>query len=558
MKKIFSLFLIFSIIFPSIYAQDIKEKNVNTVIHSATIYLTGAELIRQTKITLSPGKTRIIFKDLSSKIDAKSIRITTDDKVDLLGISSNINYLSKKEDLPNIKMLKDSMRLIKEKIQDINDKTDAYTTEKKMLLSNTSIGGENNGVSITELKQASEYYRSRILDINTKISKLNRQKEEFSQATKRIQYQLNDLNANTNYTRAEVSILVSSDIAVSSDIELKYIVTNCGWSPSYDIKAIDTDKPVKLEYRAKVYNNTDIDWKNLKIKLSTADPNLSVTKPVLNPWYLQYKTYSYNNQYKFRNNEGYTQNMIVSDENVPSVSGDDFGGLGDLDEIIIPGEFSKTEVPELSAEFAIKKTYSIPSDDKPYLVDIDEFDLPASYRHFAVTKLDKDVFLLARISGWQDLNLIEGPANVYYAGTYLGQSFINTRNVKDTLDLSLGRDSKVMVTRTKLKEFSSTQFVGNKKKETFAYQLVAKNNRKTEINIQILDQIPISQTDEIEVKVIDISGAKHDLTTGKVTWDFNLKPGESKKILLSFEIKYPKNKELQIQKNKSRQVRYFY
>jgi uncharacterized protein (TIGR02231 family) len=317
-------------------------------------------LIRQTKITLSPGKTRIIFKDLSSKIDAKSIRITTDDKVDLLGISSNINYLSKKEDLPNIKMLKDSMRLIKEKIQDINDKTDAYTTEKKMLLSNTSIGGENNGVSITDLKQASEYYRSRILDINTKISKLNRQKEELSQATKRIQYQLNDLNANTNYTRAEVSILVSSDIAVSSDIELKYIVTNCGWSPSYDIKAIDTDKPVKLEYRAKVYNNTDIDWKNLKIKLSTADPNLSVTKPVLNPWYLQYKTYSYNSQYKFRNNEGYTQNMIVSEENVPSVSKDEFGGLGDLDESIISGDFSETEVPELSAEFAIKKNIQHP------------------------------------------------------------------------------------------------------------------------------------------------------------------------------------------------------
>jgi len=557
MKKLFSLLLIFIFILPGLKAQDIKEKKIKTSINSATVYLTGAELIRQKKITLSPGKTRIIFEDLSPKIDSKSIRITTGEKVDLLGISSKINYLTKKEDLPEIKVLKDSLKLIQKQIQDINDKSDSYTTEKKMLLSNTSIGGQNNGVSVTELKQASEYYRSRILDINTKISKLNREKNELTLSTQRINRQLTELNASTGYNRAEISILLSSDIAITTDIELKYVVTSCGWSPSYDIKATDTDKPVKLEYRAKVYNNTDIDWGNLKIKLSTADPNLSVTKPILNPWYLQYQTYSYNNQ--FKRSEGYTQNMIIGDNNAPSVSGGgNFSDLEGFDETIISGDFSETEVPELSAEFDIKKTYSIPSDDKPYLVDIDEFELPATYRHFAVTKLDKDVFLLARISGWQDLNLIEGPANVYYSGTYLGQSFIYTRNVKDTLDLSLGRDSKVMVTRTKLKKYSSTQFVGTKKKETLAYQLVAKNNRKTNINIQILDQIPISQTDEIEVKILDISGAEHNETTGELKWEFNLKPGESKKLMLSFEIKYPKSKEIEIQKKKSKQVRYFY
>jgi len=556
MKKLTILFLLSIFIFPAAKAQDIKEKKVTTTISSATIYLTGAELIRQKKISLSPGKTRIIFEGLSPQLDTKSIRITTGEKVDLLGITSKINYLSKKEDLPEIKLLRDSLKLIQKQIQDINDNTDAFTTEKKMLLSNTSIGGQNNGVSITDLKQASEYYRSRILDINTSISKLNRKKSDLNLSTQRIQSQLNELNANTNYSRSEISILLSSDVAITTDVELKYIVNRAGWSPSYDIKATDTDKPVKLEYRAKVYNNTDIDWKNLKIKLSTADPNLSVTKPVLNPWYLQYQTYSYSNQ--FKRSEGYIQNMVVTEENMPSVISDDFGGFGDLDETtVISGDFSEATVPELSAEFDIKKTYSIPSDDKPYLVDISEHDLPATYRHFAVTKLDKDVFLLARITGWEDLNLIEGPANVYYSGTYLGQSFINTRNVKDTLDLSLGRDSKVMVTRTKLKKFSSTQFVGNKKKETMAYQLVAKNNRKTDITIQILDQIPISQTDEIEVKILEISGAEYNETTGELIWEYDLKPGESKQIMLSFEIKYPKNQQIEIDKKKSKQIRYF-
>ena len=219
--------------------------------------------------------------------------------------------------------------------------------------------------------------------------------------------------------------------------------------------------------------------------------------------------------------------------------------------------YAKATVPELNAEFEIDRKYTIPSDDKPYLVDVDKHELPATFKHFAVTKLDKDVFLLARVTGWEDLNLVDGPANIYYSGTYLGQSFINTRNVQDTLDLPLGRDGKVLVTRTKLKDYSKTQFIGNKRKETLTYELVAKNNRKSTIDIDILDQIPISQTDDIEVKVLEISDAKYNEETGKLIWHYKLQPGESKKIRLSFSIKYPKNKKIQINKQKSRKVRYF-
>jgi uncharacterized protein (TIGR02231 family) len=559
MKKIILVGALLFGLFPVMKSQDIKEKTIETSINSATVYLTGAEIVRNKQIALTQGRTRLIFSNLSPKLDSKSIRVTiNDERIDLLGISSQINYLSKNDDLPKIKTLKDSLILLNAKIQDLNDESDALNTEKKMILSNMSIGGQDNGVSITDLKLASDFYRSRISEINAKISKINEQKNKWSLSTQRIQYQLDELNVITNYSRSEISILVSTDIALTADFELKYVVTDAGWSPSYDIKALDTDKPIKLEYRAKVFNNTDIDWNNIKIKLSTADPNLSVTKPILNPWYLNFQTFSYNKQ-RVLKSEGYLNVMSESNQ-APSQMYDEIGGgVFEQDQtVIVSGDFSEAVVPELSAEFDIKKTYTIPSDDKPYLVDISEHDLPADYSHFAVTKLDKDVFLLASVTGWQDLNLIEGPANVYYAGTYLGQSFIDTRNVKDTLDLSLGRDSKVLVTRTKMTKFSSTQFIGTKRKETLTYQLIAKNNRKTDVSIQILDQIPISQTEEIEVKVLDISGAVQNLTTGELKWEFVLKPGESKTLVLSFEIKYPKNKSLELEQKKSKQIRYFY
>ncbi len=546
----------FSLIFMflGIFAQQNKPINIKSKIKSASIYLAGAELIRNKSVNLKKGENSLVFINLSHKINIKSIRITTQDGVDLLGISHKINYLSANKDIPALKKVKDSLKLMSKKIQNLRDETDAYQTEKKMLLANMSIGGTNSGVAVSELRQASDFYRTKITEINKKVSYNNTKINEYSVKVINLKKELNQLNTGATYPRSEITILVSSNVDKASTINLKYIVSDCGWSPSYDIKALDTDKPVELTYRAKVFNNTGINWDNLSFNLSTADPTLSAEKPNLKPWYLTY--YTYRDNYSGRNmkkKEGYAQNMVVQTQsNQPQT----FGNVNDGNNNNGIVTFEEVEIPELSAEFKITKKYSIPADDKPYIVEISKHNLPATYKHFAVTKLDKDVFLIARITGWEDLNLVQGPANVYYAGTYLGQSFINTRNVKDTLDLSLGRDSKVIITRSKLKNFSSTQLIGTKKKEIKTFEMIAKNNRKTPIEIQLLDQLPISQSDEIEVKALELSGAEYDINTGELKWLIKLAPGEKKKITLSYYIKYPKNKTLETKKNTSRQIRY--
>ncbi len=560
MKNISLFFVLYCLLITEISAQDIKLQKVNSEIEFATLYLNGAEIVQKAKINLPEGRTQLIFENISSKIDASGIRITTGEDVDILSISSQINYLTKEEELPQIKRLKDSLLLVEANLTALEDELNAWTNQKDLLLKNNQIGGQNNGVSIVDLKSAADFYQIRIKEINNKISAIGREKIKYEGTQSRIQNELYERNAQAGYSRAVINILVSLDNPIAANIELKYPVTDAGWSPVYDIKAEDSDKPVELIYRGKVFNNTGIDWKNIKIKLSTANPTRSVTQPVLNPWYLNYAVAQnfYKGNYKMKINEGYTQNAIVSMDQIqkeykPGGETNVMGGnIQNTGEII-----NEAAVPELSAEFEIDKTYTIPSDDKPYLVDIAKHSLPAQYEHYAVTKLDRDVFLLAKISGWEDLNLVDGPANVYYSGTYLGQSFITTRNVKDTLDLSLGRDGKVLVTRTKLKNLSSTQFIGTKRKETMTYELIVKNNRKSPINIVVIDQLPISQNEEIEVKMLDISGAEQNPNTGELKWKMTLQPGESKKIQLSFYIKYPKNQSIEIEQKKQMKVRYF-
>ncbi len=529
-------------------AQTIKEYKLTPEITSIIVYLQGAEVSRTQNLQLIKGRNNLIFEGLSPKINPKSIRFNVPpehgEKISILSISKKTNYLSNIDEKPRVKLLKDSLEIINQLLTSLHDNADAYKAEKELLKENIEIGGENNGVPIVELKQAAEFYRTRIKEINQNLSTIKRKVITFEKRHKSLKKELTELNAELTYPRSEISILLSVEENVKTSLELRYLVNDAGWTPSYDIKAEDVNQPVQLIYRAKVYNNTQIDWNNVHITLSTADPNLSAAKPELTPWYLNSKQPG---DLIISRNEGYMHNMLVPDQQLRTDAPISTGRV----------EYKEVEVTDLNANFDIKTDYTIPADDKPYLVDIIEYNLEATYKHFSVPKLDRDAFLLARITGWEDLNLVEGDANVYFAGTYIGQSYINTRNVRDTLDLSLGRDKKVLVTRSKLKDYSSTKFIGNKKKETLAYEMIVKNNRKATVSIEIRDQLPISQNSDITVDNIELSDAKIDEATGELRWLFNLSPGKSKKIRLTFSVKYPKNTAVQIKQTQKRAVRSF-
>lgn len=536
MKKT-ALTLLIGFIFAEAFPQKVVTQEIRSDIQSVIVYLDGAEINRSKQVKLAAGRNQLIFKGLSHRLNSKSIQITATGDVSILAISSKLNYLSKVNEKPKIKHLKDSVELINHTITALNDERGAYKIEKEMLLKNQAIGGNEKGVSIMELKQASDFYRNRIKDINSKTSKIDRELKKKHTNLNRMTSQLRELNAQNTYQRTEVTVLLIAKTALTSALELKYIVNNAGWAPSYDLIGTDIDKSIELKYRAKVFNNTGIDWENLHMKLSTADPSLSAAKPRLSPWYLNYNTIQsanipqgYVQSQTFQYNADIQRKEIIKDNIV----------------------YEEIEVSELSAEFDIKARYTIPSDAKPYLVEVTEYKLPATYKHFSIPKVDRDVFLLARITGWEDLNLVEGPANVYYGGTYIGQSYIYTRSTSDTLDLSLGRDNKVLITRTKLKEFSKTKFIGTNRKEFLAYELVIKNNRKSPIQIEVQDQLPVSQDSDIEVDIINISKAEHEVPTGKLKWNFHIPAGQTERINLAFSIKYPKNKPIKIAPSKKR------
>ncbi len=188
--------------------------------------------------------------------------------------------------------------------------------------------------------------------------------------------------------------------------------------------------------------------------------------------------------------------------------------------------------------FDIDLPYTIPTNNKEYQVDIKEEMLKADYQYFVVPKLDVDAFLMASITDWTQYNLLEGKANLYFEGTYLGKTLLKTNSTDDTLKISLGRDKNVVVKRTKLKEFNKNKAFPNKRVDSRAFEIVVKNKKTTPLSIVIEEQIPVSSDKQIDVDY-EAEGAIIDKIKGRLTWKLDLKPSEERKQKFSYSVKHP-------------------
>ncbi len=350
-------------------------------------------------------------------------------------------------------------------------------------------------------------------------------------------YNINNGEEPKDETKYQVIITVSGEVASSGNITLTYTLQNAGWTPSYDLRAKASGGTMQLAYKAQVFQNTGNDWNDVKLTLSTANPNQSSVKPVLNTWWLSF----YNpNQYRYpAPSKAIEEQSKKVDKDYKSGAYASVDDASDLLQTV--ADYTSAEENLTTMEYEIRLPYTIPSDGRTHFVAVQNKDVAAEYVHFAAPKLDKDAFLVAKITNWDELNLVSGAANIYFDGTFVGESYINSNNSTDTLDITLGRDKNVVVTRVKQKDKTKEKIVGEDKLKTVTYEITVRNTKSSSSTFNLQDQIPVSQNKEVVVTLVESSGAVLSEDTGILNWKMNITPKETKKITLTYSISFPKN-----------------
>jgi len=518
------------------------EISTTSKITDVTVYLKGATIYSNSQAQIPIGVSEIRITNLSRYIDANSIQVAGSGKYTILGVSYEINYIEKIEQTQKVNLLIAERKQLQEDIEFITAQTNVYSTELNLLEKNMSLKGNETGLLVSELEKAANFYRTRLLELQKKQIELSREKIKKQTKITEITNQLNSLQASTSKPTGEIVVSVSSKKLQTVSLDLSYYIAQAGWAPVYDIRVQDVNANVDLTYKANVYQNTGFEWGNVALTLSTGNPSLGGNVPTINKWILrkQYTPdYSRKAQVNKKMKKSYSQPMaVMADEEMEDVSIEELSFSVEKEKATY--NWAVVEQKTTSIEFVIDEKVTVNSGGSKALVTVQQYSMPAYYIYKCVPKLDKDAFLIAKIGGYEKYNLLEGPANLFFQGAYVGESYINPNQVTDSLQLSLGRDKGVVVERKSIEEYSSKKVIAQKRKENQGFEISIKNNKSIPINIIVLDQIPISGQEEITVsdKVYDRGVLNED--TGIVTWDLTISNGNSEKVQIKYLITYPK------------------
>jgi uncharacterized protein (TIGR02231 family) len=560
MKPMTTLFLLATVSTSLISAAQDTARADAPLSHATVYFGYGAELTHNANVAVSKNTRQIIISRLSTSIDIHSVQIGLPEHTALLSQYFTIYQPPASSPLnPDLKKWQDSIKLYQR--QQSQNKNLVQIQQETLDKTNRLIElamtkASNNNISSAEALKLVAANTEKIEKARLAIFALNEAGEVLKEKITTMQEKINEMqqkpaDAPKPYGQLVLQVICGSNGEVP--VTLSYFTKNAGFTPLYDVRVNSKNNEIRLLYKAAITQSTGIGWKKTKLTLSTANPAAGGNAPLLTPWYLQqyvqplYKqlqpaagNYMYQNtiQSMAANDKELQEEVVTTGYGNAAIKRKNIT-VATVDPSTLQ-QFTTLSENQLNTNYDIDLPYDIESNGQVHSVNIKEEKINALLKNYAVPKLDRNTWLLAEITDWQKLDLLPGIANIIMDNTYIGQSMIDPNSTADTLNLSLGKDRRVVVNRSVVKDFTSTKTSGSFTRQTFTYELTVKNNKITDVDLLLKDQFPISRMKDVEVKLEDAGGAILNEDNAVLTWKLALKPGESKKIRYTWWVKYPK------------------
>ncbi len=529
MKKLFAIILVFTSLLTAV-----AQQKVETTIQKVTLFRQGAQVSRSGNLSLPAGNSTVIFPYLSQLMDPNSISLSGKGKLTILSISHKNDFLTDEDKSELIQALEKKLEKLEMNIRKLKAKEDALKREKDMIIANQSIGGQNSGVSLQQLQQTAAFFRSKIEEINVTTEEVRVDIQKTAAEKQKVEQQLQQERQAFAQKTGQVIVQVEAIAPTNASFELSYLVGSAYWNSKYDARVKDLSSPVTLVQKAQIIQQTGEDWTNVELVLSTGQPNAGGQVPYMNIQYVDF--YAPVALY------GSQSPQKASVRNADTRA----GGRAEADEVNITYPSFQVNENLTQQEFSIDRKQTIKSSSQPATVVLRELTLPAKYEYHAKPRLDNNAFLVAKVYDWEQYDLMNGEISLYNGSTYVGKSQLNAQNPDDTLQLSLGRDQGIVLKRTRVKNKQEKNFFGNKRTDLYTWKIEVRNTKKSAVKLMLKDQVPVSRNEEIEVSVKGIGGGSLDEKTGIIRWNFDLAPGAKKEMEISYEVKYPKDRNVHL------------
>lgn len=599
MKK--NILIAFLLGFPFSLLQAQAVMPVTAKLQQATVYLQGASLTHSASAVLRNGVQELTIEGLSPEIDLNSLKVNCGHNSTLVSsIEFSTDYMTVKTEAARLQKLRDSLSFYQKQLQTVKNELQVNNKLLKTLSDGLAQNTQQKEkiLSANELTACMDLYKAKAPQIQKSIDEGNAQQEKLNKHIQRIQAQIRQDESNERLRSGILRITVSSPINTVEQFTIRYFTPKASWTPCYDIQVSAIHQPVSLQAKAQVRQMTGLEWTEVKLSLSNARPNFASNAPVFSTWFLRFnqgfgKSMTLSNTLVRAKGTVAEETDAAYDEgaatyesaqktatqatstvfllNGVSISREEYNSLNpsyiESVEILDAEQAAKTygrkaityvvrtksmedyvelQDSDLDISYQIELPYTIAGNGKAQLIDLKKYSIPTAFHYYAAPKLAAKTYLMATLSKWEKYHLLPGTATINYNGTYVGKTQLKTGTTDTALVLTLADEPRITVKREKRSEYTSAKTIGGNVTETRSHLITVKNNLNKKAPFTLKEQYPISTDKEIEVKLVEHTPAAslNNSSIGVLTWEMELDAGESRTFIVTYSVKYPKDRPL--------------
>lgn len=517
---------------------------LNSKIVNVTVFADRAQIQKIAEVEIEKGDHVLRFENLPKNVESKSVQVNGKGNALLKNIKFKKEYFAETSN-DKLQKLKKEEDVINYKIDELNNVIENAEKELEFIENIAQKTVQSGEKSKPELDPESwmkmvGFYRTKLDELNKEIREKNIELEKEENILSKIESEISQFGNESTKIKNVVDVVVVVEEKTKIGLLLSYIVYGAGWKPVYNAR-ISSDRKVLLEYNATIVQNTGEDWKDVSVKLSTAQVQIGGQLPQIKPWYIDV----FDEKPLMAPKEEKIRSFAKSKKKSSKM-------LDSFDDIIstahtIKKPKVKVKNNETSSVFETTGKYTILSDNLESTVTISLEEFEAKFNYFATPKLSPIAYLIASVKNSSNFALLSGGINVFFENNFVAETKLKNVLPNNEFKLSLGVDEGVHIEYKLLKKYNKHEGVFTKKNvQIYEYLTIIQNSKETGISISIKDNIPVSRNDNIKVDLIvpkykeDTENLKID-KQGLITQDFILDSKEERKIQLKFEVEYQKD-----------------
>ncbi len=532
-------------------------------IAAVTVFPTGAEITRLAKVKLPAGEHTVVLDHLPPTAVPGSIRVegratgslqigSVDTRRIQVPHADPVAQATERRALElEIEKLRDEQARIEADVK-ATDAQKALIAKLTELPVHPAPAGPQGSAPSVDWNQMFTLVGTKLAEAERAQLEARVKLRDVDRRTKDLEKKLASL-APSQLQRTEVKVFVAAGGELEADLSIRYQVGNANWHPYYDARLATGTKaaPSKLTLvrRASIQQRSGEDWTDVALELSTTRPGTGTAAPEVYPMTVDYVPDAPPPMPMAAAPAVGASRSLRSAPNQQN-AGTDMVEAAAAPKMKAAQETSATvEAAAFQAIFQVPGKLTVPGTGEQKRVQLDVADIAPTLMARTAPRLEAKAYLYAKIATPKTTPYLPGQVSLFRDGTFVGSGQLPQLTPGEEHELGFGPDDAVRVRHALLEDKRGERgIISSSKTDERSYRITIKNAHTQAIQLSIMDQIPVSQQQDIKVELVTkTQPTRRDIEDrrGVLAWDSTMAPDEEKVLDFGYRVTWPAAKKVQ-------------